>query len=54
MVHKSSIFAAAIAIFLKVITMLSIKNPHEHGGLSKLEKALAKYAKKERVRAVVM
>ena len=56
MVHKSSILAAAIAVFLKVITMLSIKNAHEHSGLSSRKKpfSLAKYAKKERVRAVVM
>ena len=57
MVHKSSILAAAIAVFWKVITMLSIKNAHEHGGLSRAGKshlAFAKYAKKERVRAVVM
>ena len=39
MVHKSSIFAAAIAIFFKVITMLSMKNPHEHGDLSRAGKS---------------
>ena len=36
MVHKSSILAAAIAVFWKVITMLSIKNPHEHAKQSHL------------------
>ena len=39
MVHKSSILAAAIAVFWKVITMLSIKNAHEHGGLSRAGKS---------------
>ena len=39
MVHKSSILAAAISVFWKVITMLSIQNAHEHDGLSRAGKS---------------
>ena len=39
MVHKSSTLAAAISVFWKVITMLSIKNAHEHDGLSRAGKS---------------
>lgn len=50
MVHKSSILAAAIAVFWKVITMLSIKNPHEHGGLRRAGKSHLALLNKQRKR----